>query len=234
MKKQNSESLPIIIAVSIALTVFVGLSGIVMSFISSDAVQEKTDQEGTEAQDGFATNNQEEDKNILTAPAPALVAPPSGGNSDATELNSETGIPTGTYSNPPTTVKSSGNSYTSDTSTSEQNSPINNFGSSSVESNSLTQQNGTSGIPDYSSASPSNNYNSSSSTSLTNGSSSLIDGSSSLTDGSNSLTDGSNSLVDPAEDDTLLNSPNASSNDSTNLGVSSSESTGISSLEESP
>lgn len=209
--KPKSASFPIIMAVSIILTVFVGLSGIVISFISSDSVQKRINKEGTQAQDGFAGNNQQEEKNILVAPAPAP-APSKGGANAVTESNSQTGIPIGTYSNPPTAVKSSGNSYTPDTSTSEQNSPIGNFGSSSIESNRLTQQNGTLRTPDYSSDSPSNNYNSSN---------------------SNSLTD-ENSLVAPVESDTFLKSPSTSSSNSEDLGIRDSESIGVNSRQTSP
>jgi hypothetical protein len=213
--KLKSASTPIVIAASITLTVFVGLSGIVFSFISSDSVQEQMNKDGTQAQDaqtqdGFANNDQQEEKNVLVAPAPVPV-PSSGGTDALTESNSETGIPIGTYSNPPAAIKSSADSYTSDTSTSEQNSPIGNFGSSSVESNRLTQQNGTLRTPDYSSNSSSNNYNSSNSSSLTD----------------------ENSLVAPVESDTFLNSPSSSSS-SEELGITDSESTGINSLQTSP
>lgn len=224
--KVKSPSLPIVIAAGITLTVFVGLSGIVISFVNSDSVQEQMDKEGTQAQqgtqtqDGFANNDREEEKNVLVAPAPIPVPVPSSGGADAaTELNSETGIPIGTYSNPPAAIKSSADPYTSDTSTSEQDYPIGNFGASSVESNRLTQQNGTLRTPDYSSDSSSNSYNSPNSTSLT--------------DGANSLTD-ENSLVTPPEEETFLDSPSSSSS-SESLSIRDSESTtGINSLQTSP
>ena len=183
--KENSGNLPVVIGVVMLIVVTLGLGGIIYSFTQSEAVQEQTDNSSDFAQNNNQLEAEQLDKNIIIAPTPKEVE--AGSKIDT---NSETGIPTGTYSNPPTSVKSFDYSddYSSDLS--------GQYGSS-VERNRLRQQNLDTTMPDYSSPSSSNNFN---------------------------RADDS-SLVAPIEDDSLLGVPDTDHNE---------ESTGISTIEESP
>ena len=176
--KENSERLPVLIGLLILSVASLGLGGLIYSFARSDTVQEQT-----ETSEDFAQENspsEESDKNILVAPAPVEGE---GGGMTGIDSNSETGIPTGTYSNPPSTVNSFEYSDLP-----EQNSSIHDF-DSSVERNRLSQQNSQQSldatIPDYSSPSSSNNFN---------------------------QTD-DNSLIEPTEENSLLEIPDTDSDE---------------------
>lgn len=147
--KDNSGNLPVVIGVLMLFVVTLGLGGIIYSFTQSEVVQEETDNSSDFAHNNNQFEAEESDKNIIITPTPKEVE---AGGSPTIDTNSETGIPTGTYSNPPTSVKSFDYSddYSSDLS--EQ------YGSS-VERNRLRQQSLDSTMPDYSSPSSSNNFN---------------------------------------------------------------------------
>ena len=184
--KENSERLPVLIGLLMLSVASLGLGGLIYSFARSDTVQEQTETSEDYAQEN--SPSEESDKSILVAPAPVEGG---GGGMTGIDSNSETGIPTGTYSNPPSTVNSF--EYPD---LPEHNSSINDF-DSSVERNRLSQQSLDATIPDYSSPSSSNNFN---------------------------QTD-DNSLIEPTEENSLIEIPDTDSDE---------QSTGITSLEESP
>lgn len=156
--KRNSGSISITIGASILILMSLGLAGTVYSLYlgDDDAQQESDSSTATEKNDPLARLKKE--KNINITPVPEDTG------SGTRTLNTETGIPTGTYSNPPTTVNSFGGSETG------VERPIDNYGSS-VERNRLNQERFSSTTPDYSSpdySSPasSNNFNNTSDNSL--------------------------------------------------------------------
>lgn len=147
--KDNSGNLPVVIGVLMLFVVTLGLGGIIYSFTQSEVVQEETDNSSDFARNNNQLEAEESDKNIIITPTPKELE---GGSGPAIDNNSETGIPTGTYSDPPTSVKSF--DYSSDYSSdlSEQ------YGSS-VEGNRIRQQSLDTTMPDYSNPSSSNNFN---------------------------------------------------------------------------
>ncbi|MDJ0569496.1 MAG: hypothetical protein QNJ53_10660 [Pleurocapsa sp. MO_192.B19] len=147
--KENSENLPVIIGLIMLSVVSLGIGALMYSFARSDTFQKQTENSADFAQKNSQLEEKESDKNILVAPAPV-----ENGGMAGVDANPRTHIPTGTYSNPPTTVNSFEYSDSS-----RQNSPLNDFGSS-VERNRLSQQNNiNTTIPDYSRPSSSNNFN---------------------------------------------------------------------------
>lgn len=104
----------------------------------------------------------------------AVPLPQTGRIGSGTVENQTEGIPTGTYSNPPTSIGSFG----SDSNTSTTGRPLADF-DASTERNQSSQLGNRSIVPDYSSPSASNNFNSTE----------------------------NNSLIDPLEDDSFLEVP---------------------------
>ncbi|WP_019508476.1 hypothetical protein [Pleurocapsa sp. PCC 7319] len=154
--RKNSENLPVVIGVVMLSVAVLGLGGIIYYFTQSEAVQEQTENSPDFAQKNSQLEAEKSDKNIIVAPAPTEVE---GGGRSGIDPSSETGIPTGTYSNPPTSVNSFDYSDDYSSSLSEQ------YGSS-VERNRLRQQNFDITRPDYSSPSSNNNFNQSDDNSL--------------------------------------------------------------------
>ena len=144
----------LIIGITLVFIFPASIGGFVYSLLRSETAEKQTENPA----DSNLENNQFEglprEKNII-APAP----PSNSNGASGIDLNSTQGIPTGTYSNPPTTVKSFGESGVSDAS---RPSEID----SSVERNRLIQQSIDKSIPDYSTPSSSNNFNRSEENSL--------------------------------------------------------------------
>jgi hypothetical protein len=145
----NHKSVPFLAVISILLLTPVGIGALVYSSVRSDYADQsskKVEESAKESSGQFAPSA------------------PIGGSHN---LNPTRGIPTGTYSNPPTTIESGSGTAASDTSPQ----PIDDF-PSSVDRNRAIQQslNNSSSldhsIPDYSSPAPSNNYQSTQNNSL--------------------------------------------------------------------
>jgi hypothetical protein len=178
--QRNSGYLSILIGVSILVAVALGLGGIAYSFYRSEMAQ--VEEESLDmANDDSPFEQSKQEPNTATTPVPEET---SGGSGEI--MPPSEGIPTGTYSNPPTTIKSSSSDSSSSTEI-NRNPPLNNFDSSldsSIESNRLRQKSLTdspSDFPDYSRPSSSNSFNSSS----------------------------DNSLIEPLDDSDLLEAPTA-------------------------
>ncbi|MCC0176933.1 hypothetical protein I4641_08065 [Waterburya agarophytonicola K14] len=148
--QRDSQYLPIILGVGILFCVILGMGGIAYSFYTDQIAQEKQEEKEssyiTEDDSPFEKLNRED--NIVIVPVPQE----EGGTTGI--LPSNEGIPTGTYSNPPSTIQSTANAYLTDI-----NRPIDNF-DSSVARNRQNQERISSQFPDYSSPTSSNDFNS--------------------------------------------------------------------------
>lgn len=152
--KQKSQSPSVLIGVGLLCFTSIGLAGVVYSFYQSDTVQEQVSPEDSleMAKENDPLEQLKKEKNIIITPVPEQQG------SGSTTLDTETGIPTGTYSNPPSTVESFDSSQPT-------SSPLNSL-DSSVERNRLNQESLSNIAPDYSSPSSSNNFNNTSDNSL--------------------------------------------------------------------
>ena len=155
--KRNSQSKAIIVGVTILSLTFVGLAGVVYSFYQNNVVGENDSEDFLEKiKEEDPLEQLKKEKNINITPTTEQEG------SGAGRLEPEPGIPTGTYSNPPTTIDSFGNSEPTTTTT---NRPMDNF-DSSVERNRQIQSRFGSTTPDYARPSSSNNFNDTSESSL--------------------------------------------------------------------
>ncbi len=150
--KRNSGNISIIIGASILALMTFGLVGIVYSLYINETTQEEPDSNRI-AEKNNPYQNLKREKNFVTTPVTEQKS--NGGG----RLEPEKGIPTGTYSNPPTTVNSFGDYDTT------IDRPFENY-DSSIESNRLSQQRFGHATPDYSRPSSGNNFNNSSNNSL--------------------------------------------------------------------
>ncbi len=166
----NYKSVPFLAGVSLLLITSLSIGGFVYSSFRADSTdtagESKTE---TDSLGGTGTDQ------MKSAPFPSVESSGAGSNTDST-----TGIPTGTYSNPPTKIETGSEDLVPKTS----QSPINNF-ESSVDRNRAIQQSMNDSndsidhsIPDYSAPASSNNYHDTQ----------------------------DNSLIEPLEDDSLLES----------------------------
>lgn len=151
----NYKSVPFLAAISILLLTPVGIGALVYSSVRSDYTDQSSEKAGESA------------KKSSSQFAPS--APSGGGH----ELNPTTGIPTGTYSNPPTTIESGSGIAPSNTSPQNNQQPINDFPSSVARNRAIQQSLNNSpsssldhSIPDYGDPAPSNNYQSNQDNSL--------------------------------------------------------------------
>lgn len=144
----------LIIGITLVFVFPASMGGFVYSLLRSETAEKQTENSA----DSNLENNQFEglprEKNMIAPAAPTNSSGASGIGLDSTQ-----GIPTGKYSNPPTTVKSFGDSGFSDASRPPEI-------DSSVERNRLIQQSLDQSIPDYSTPSSSNNFNRSQENSL--------------------------------------------------------------------
>jgi hypothetical protein len=145
----NHKSVPFLAVISILLLIPVGIGALVYSSVRSDYTDQSSKKPG--------------ESTAESSPQFAPSAPSGGGH----DFNPTKGIPTGTYSNPPTSIESGREIAPSNTSPQ----PIDDF-PSSVDRNRAIQQsvNNSSSlehaIPDYSDPAPSNNYQSTQDNSL--------------------------------------------------------------------
>mgnify|MGYP003433528533 CR=1 FL=1 len=177
----NYKSIPFLAGICILFITPLSLGAFVYSSFRADSTDQSTDS----AEDSTAKNNSlgglATESNIKAAPLPLSESGSGGSNTDST-----TGIPTGKYSNPPTTIETGREELIPQTS---QN-PIDNF-ESSVDRNRAIQQTMNDStndsmdplIPDYNAPASSNNYNDTQ----------------------------DNSLIEPLEDDSLLEAPTSTS-----------------------
>jgi hypothetical protein len=157
----NYKSVPFLAAISILLLTPVSIGALVYSSVRSDYTDQSSEKAGESTAASSSLGESARKSSAQFAPS----APSGGGH----ELNPTTGIPTGTYSNPPTTIESGSGIAPSNTSPQ----PIDDF-PSSVDRNRAIQQslnNSPSSsldhsIPDYSDPAPSNNYQSNQDNSL--------------------------------------------------------------------
>ena len=155
--KNNSSRRLVIIGVLLLSTTALILAGALNSFYSQNvAPEEKNSQKTAQDYNPYEKSNGEDEQKIISAP------PPNPG-SGSVEINNDfkEGIPTGTYSHPPKTIRSSGSSSLS------PESPLRDNNSSvernkSIEEN-MAAENAQSTTPNYSQPSSSNNFNSSTS-----------------------------------------------------------------------
>lgn len=166
----NYKSVPFLAGISLLLITSISIGGFVYSSFRADSTDTAGESETeTDSLGGTGANK------IQSAPFPSVESSGAGSNN-----NSTTGIPTGTYSNPPTTIETGSEDLVPKTS----QSPVNNFESSesSVDRNRAIQQTMNDSmdhsIPDYSAPASSNNY----------------------------LDNQGNSLIESVEDDSLLES----------------------------
>jgi hypothetical protein len=171
----NYKSIPFLAGICILFITPLSLGAFVYSSFRADSTDQSTetaeDSEKNDSLGGLTTES-----NIKTAPLPLSESGSGYSNTDST-----TGIPTGKYSNPPTTLETGSEELIPQT---NQN-PIDNLGSS-VDRNQAIQQTINDSndsidhsFPDYSSPTSSNNYHDTQ----------------------------DNSLIQPAEDDSLLEAP---------------------------
>jgi hypothetical protein len=177
----NYKSIPFLAGICILFITPLSLGAFVYSSFRADSTDQSTDS----AEDSTAKNDSlgglATESNIKAAPLPLSESGSGGSNTDST-----TGIPTGKYSNPPTTIETGSEELIPQTS---QN-PIDNF-ESSVDRNQAIQQTMNDSIndsmdpsiPDYNAPASSNNYNDTQ----------------------------ENSLIEPLEDDSLLEAPTSTS-----------------------
>lgn len=163
----NYKSVPFLAGISLLLITSISIGGFVYSSFRADSTDTAGESETKTDSLGETGTNK-----IQSAPFPSVESSGVGSNN-----NSTTGIPTGTYSNPPTTIETGSEDLVPKTS----QSPINNF-ESSVDRNRAIQQTMNDSmdhsIPDYSAPASSNNYHDNQ----------------------------DNSLIKPLEDDSLLES----------------------------
>ena len=184
--KQSSKT-PLIIGVIILTFTSLGLVGIGYTFYQNETAQEETQ---PIANDNDPLEQLKKEKNIITVP----VTEP-GGSSPG--IDSDGGIPTGTYSEPPEAAIGSSEPIHEPI----QSRPIDRSFDSSVERNRISQQRFNSTTPDYNRPSSSNNFN-------RTDDNSLID---SLEDDEileNPITDTEDSIITPS----LIESPLDNSN----------------------
>jgi hypothetical protein len=181
----NYKSIPFLAGISILLITPLSMGAFVYSSFRADSTDQSTETEkgSTAKSDSFGGSAS---SNIKAAPLPLSESGSGGGNADST-----TGIPTGTYSNPPTTIETGSEELIPTTS----RSPINNF-ESSVDRNRAIQQTmndlSNHSVPDYSSPASSNNYQDTQDNSLIT-----------------PVED--DSLTTPVEEDSLLEAPDSNS-----------------------
>ena len=154
--KRNSESKAVIIGVIILSLTFLGLAGVTYSFYQNDVVGESDSDDFSETKEDDPLEQLKREKNLDITPTAEQEESGMG------TLEPEPGIPTGTYSNPPTTIDSFDDS---EPTTPTTNRPIENF-DSSVERNRRIQSTFGNTTPDYSRPSSSNDFNDTSENSL--------------------------------------------------------------------
>lgn len=173
------KSIPFLAGVSLLLLTTVSIGAFAYSSLRSDYAEQSTDKPGeTSTKDSLTGGSATESKSKASS-YPELE--PSGGG-DIT--NKTTGIPTGTYSNPPTTIETGSDVMPKTPDPSLNDDDL----ESSVERNKAIQQtlNQDNSLPDYSRPSSSNNYHNSQ----------------------------ENSLIKPLEENSLLEAPQSDRNDS--------------------
>ena len=136
--KPNSDNLSVTIGVGILISVFLGVIGISYSFYKNE-IAEPNQQPPNVARNNGQTEESEEEANSFIVSIPR-----SHQGKIGIDTNSTKGIPTGTYSNPPSTINS-GNSFDS----SNIDRPVGSF-DSSFQGNSLYRESLTNSLPDYS------------------------------------------------------------------------------------
>ena len=132
MVKRKSESLSVLVGVGILALATLSSGGLAYSFYRTEIAEEK-EESSDMANDDSPFEQLKKEKNMVITPVPT------DRSGSGTTKSNNSGIPIGTYSNPPTTINPTSNLYST-----EAGRRINNIDS----------------IPDYSSPASSNNFNS--------------------------------------------------------------------------
>ena len=152
--RKDSGYLSIVLGVGILAAVFLGMGGIAYSFYRTEIAEEKEESLDM-ANDDSPFEQLKREKNIVITPVPE-----DKGGSGVRDLETE-GIPTGTYSNPPTTVTTtSDNLHSTESNSLDSASPGDRFNSESLSESLIDNQ------PDYQSSSSESNFDSGSNNSL--------------------------------------------------------------------
>ena len=150
--RPKSESLSVLLGIGILALVTLSSGGIAYSFYRteiSEAKEESSEVANDDSSSDSPFEQLEREKNIVTTPVP--IEQSGSGSMDS----KNSGIPIGTYSNPPSTVIPTSDSYIR-----EETSSINGFDSFIAERDNLYEDNTIDSSPDYSRPTSSNNFNS--------------------------------------------------------------------------
>ena len=153
--RNKSVSTSVLAGISLLFLVILSMGGIAYSFYRTEIAEER-EESADMANDDSPFEQLKKEKNMTIVPVPEENTS-SGGIDSKGE-----GIPTGTYSNPPSDITSTGDSYSIEV---EENRPIDNS-DSSVYSNSSSNRSLLDPLPNYSNPSSSNNFSRTSDNSL--------------------------------------------------------------------
>lgn len=154
--RNKSVSTSVIAGISLLFLVILGMGGIAYSFYRTEIAEEQ-EESADMANDDSPFEQLKKEKNMVVVPVPEE-------NQSSAGIDFEReGIPTGTYSNPPSSITPTSDLYNSYPT--EENRPIDDS-DSSVYSNRSLDRSLTDTLPDYSRPSSSNNFNSTSDDSL--------------------------------------------------------------------
>ena len=145
--QKKSVPTSVLVGVCLLFLVVLGMGGIAYSFYRTE-IAEEIEESADMANDDSPFEQLKKEKNMVVVPVPE-----EEGGSGTTDF-SDGGIPTGTYSNPPSSITSTGSSYRTETNSSIDNSDSSVYSNSRNSSRSLVDP-----LPDYSNSSSSNNFN---------------------------------------------------------------------------
>ena len=152
--QKKSVSTSVLVGVSLLFLVVLGMGGIAYSFYRTE-IAEEIEESADMANDDSPFEQLKKEKNMVIVPVPE-----ENGGSGGTNFNTE-GIPTGTYSNPPSNITSTSSSYSTET-----NRPIDDSNSSVYSNSQSSRRSLVDPLPNYSSSSSSSNFNRTSNNSL--------------------------------------------------------------------
>lgn len=152
--QKKSVSTSVLVGISLLFLVVLGMGGIAYSFYRTE-IAEEIEESADMANDDSPFEQLKKEKNMVIVPVPEENSG-SGGTNFETE-----GIPTGTYSNPPSNITSTSDSYSVRT-----NRPIDNSDSSVYSNSRNSSRSLVDPLPNYSSSSGSNFNRNSSNNSL--------------------------------------------------------------------
>ena len=146
--RNKSVSTSVLAGISLLFLVILGMGGIAYSFYRTEIAEEK-EESADMANDDSPFEQLKKEQNMMVVPVPEENA-----SSGGIDFEQE-GIPTGTYSNPPSNITSTSDSYKSYST--EENRPIDDSNSSVYSNSSNSSRSLTNSLPNYSNSSSSNN-----------------------------------------------------------------------------